>query len=484
MPDWAIPIAYLVAAVLFVVALKRMSSPKTARLGNLLGAVGMAIAIVFTLLTRERDPLTGAAGTFIRDGGWVFILIGAVVGSAVGAFLALSVKMTGMPQMVAMFNGFGGLASGLVVFAEIWRRPAMAFDAAAFGGSLPGEVYYLVIAVALSTLIGWVTFTGSLIAFAKLQEFVVSGRPFTFPMQRLANFGLLGLTVVLIVLWAAFPAQRWLVIPIALLAAAAGVLFTIPIGGADMPVVISLLNSYSGLAACATGFVLQNPGLIIAGSLVGSSGIVLTRIMCVGMNRSLANVLFGAVGGVVAGGGDGEEKRHTSWTPEDAAIALNNASFVVIVPGYGMAVAQAQHAVKDLANLLEQRGVEVKFGIHEVAGRMPGHMNVLLAEAEVPYEKLMDRHETNNELDRADCVIVLGANDVVNPVARKDVASPIKGMPILDVDKAGTVMVIKRSLNPGFAGVDNELFYMDNTAMVFGDGKKTIQAITEAMKAS
>jgi NAD(P) transhydrogenase subunit beta len=390
----------------------------------------------------------------------------------VGAFLALTVPMTGMPQMVAMFNGFGGLASAVVVLAMTWQIPA------AFLGAQDGVVN------GIASLIGWVTFTGSLIAFAKLQEFVLSGRPITFPMQKLANLLVLVALVVLIVIWAIFPEQRWLIIPIAVLASALGVMFTIPIGGADMPVVISLLNSYSGLAAAATGFVLNNYGLIIAGSLVGASGIILTRLMCVAMNRSLANVLFGAVGQVVASADDGTEKRVTSWSAEDAVMAMENASLVVVVPGYGMAVAQAQHVIKEMADLLEERGVTVKFGIHPVAGRMPGHMNVLLAEAEVPYEKLCDMEEINPEFEQADAVLIIGANDVVNPAARHDENSPIYGMPILDVDKAATVMVCKRSLNPGFAGIDNELFYMENTAMLFGDGKKTITEIVSQLKMS
>jgi len=456
-------IAYLLAAVLFVVALKRMASPRTARTGNLIGAAGMCIAIVVTLLA--KDPF----GAFrVHGAGWTFVIIAGLIGTAIGVFLALTVKMTAMPQMVAMFNGFGGLASGLVALAAIWQ-----------GGQVDA---YLATTVGITTLIGWVTFTGSLIAFARLQGFVLSGRPTVFPFQKVANFAALAVVVALIVLLGLFPSQRWLVIPIAVIACGVGAMFTMPIGGADMPVVISLLNSYSGLAACAAGFVLRNPGLIIAGSLVGASGIVLTRIMCHAMNRSLPNVLFAAVGSVVAGPGDGAEKRVTSWTPEDVAMALSDSSLVVIVPGYGMAVAQAQHAVKELSDLLEARGVDVKFGIHEVAGRMPGHMNVLLAEAEVPYEKLCDRQEINAEFDRTDAVLVIGANDVVNPAARHDKTSPIYGMPILDVDKARTVMVCKRTLNPGFAGIDNELFYNENTAMVFGDAKSTVTQVVSILK--
>ncbi len=457
--------AYLFAAVLFVFALKAMSSPKTARRGNAIGAFGMAIAIAITLLSRDFLGI---------GGGWWAVIIAGLVGTGVGAFLALTVKMTGMPQMVAIFNGLGGLASAMVVFSACfnpWNRS-------------PVE---MAVSIGVSSFIGWVTFTGSLVAFARLHEFVLSGRPTLFKMQKVLNFVALATVITLIVLWginADSSGAKLLIVPIAIVSAIVGVLFTIPIGGADMPVVISLLNSYSGLAACATGFVLANPGLIIAGSLVGSSGIVLTRIMCVAMNRSLVNVLFGGVGAIIAGpaGDDGKPKNVTSWTPEDAAMSLEQSQFVIIVPGYGMAVAQAQHAVKELSELLESKGVEVKFGIHEVAGRMPGHMNVLLAEAEVEYDNLLDREEANAEMDRADAVIVLGANDVVNPVARHDKSSPIYGMPILDVDKAGTVMVIKRTLNPGFAGVDNELFYMDNTAMIFGDGKKVITAITSALR--
>jgi len=450
-----IELAYVPAAVLFIFALKAMSSPRTARRGNLIGALGMLVAIVFTLLSRQIVS-------------WPWIIAGLVLGSAIGGYLAMTVKMTGVPQMVAVFNGMGGLASGLVVLVF------------AFTGQFTS---YMALTVGVSTLIGWVTLTGSLVAFAKLQGFVLSGRPVLFRMQKLANLGLLLGSLGLIVLWTFFPAWWWLVIPLLVLACALGIGFTIPIGGGDMPVVISLLNSYSGLAACATGFVLDNSGLIIAGALVGASGIILTRIMCVAMNRSLTNVLFGGVGVVVAGATGGEEpKPVTSWTPQDAAICLENSSHVVIVPGYGMAVAQAQHALRDLADLLGQSGIDVKYGIHEVAGRMPGHMNVLLAEADVPYDQLLDRETVNPDFDHTDAVLVIGANDVVNPAARSDETSPIYGMPILDVDKAGTVMVCKRTLNPGFAGIDNELFYQDNTAMIFGDAKKTITEIIAALK--
>ncbi len=325
------------------------------------------------------------------------------------------------------------------------------------------------------------TFTGSLVAFAKLQGMFVSGRPVVFPFQKIVNFAMLALCVGLIVLLAIYPSHRWLIVPIALLSCALGVLFVIPIGGADMPVVISLLNSYSGLAAAATGFVLGNTGLIIAGALVGASGIVLTRLMCHAMNRSLANVLFAAVGKVSAVAGP-ERPPVKGYTPADAAMVLDSASLVIVVPGYGLAVAQAQHAVKELADLLADRGVTVKYGIHPVAGRMPGHMNVLLAEAEVPYDQLCDIDEINPEFERADAALILGANDVVNPAARYDKTSPIYGMPILNADKARVTMICKRSLRPGFSGIDNELFYEDGTMMIFGDAKQTVMQIIAAIK--
>ena len=468
--------AYLAAAVLFVVALKAMASPKTARRGNLIGAVGMLIAIGVTLVARDEANIR----SLIEGNGWTFVIIGVVAGSLVGAFLALTVKMTGMPQMVAMFNGFGGLASGLVVFAEIWRKDA-SFFADSFNHP---EAVTLAVTVGISTLIGWVTFTGSVIAFAKLQEFVISGKPVTFPLQKIANLLVLAACVGAIVVWGFAPEMRGLIIPLALLASAFGVMFVIPIGGADMPVVISLLNSYSGLAACATGFVLNNPGLIIAGSLVGASGIVLTRLMCKAMNRSLANVLFAAVGSKVADIDTERQKSVKRYTGEDGAMILANADSVIFGPGYGLAVAQAQHILKELADLLESRGTTVKYGIHPVAGRMPGHMNVLLAEADVPYEQLCDLDTINPEFENTDAVVTIGANDVINPAARTDEDSPIYGMPILDVDKARTVMIIKRSLSPGFAGIDNDLFYDDKTLMLFGDGKAMLTDLVAALKES
>jgi NAD(P) transhydrogenase subunit beta len=451
-------LSYLVAAILFIFALKALSSPRTARRGNAVGALGMLVAVVCTLLSRGMQ--------------WEWIIVGLAIGVVAGATLALTVKMTAMPQMVAMLNGFGGLASAAVVIAEFWRGPA-------------STDLYFVITVAISTLIGWITFTGSMVAFAKLQGVVVPGRPVVFPLQKVANFGTLLVTIGLIVLLCYFPTYRAILVPVALLSAGLGVLFVIPIGGADMPVVICLLNSYSGLAAAATGFVLGNAGLIIAGALVGASGIILTQLMCRAMNRSLANVLFGAVGTEGGEGGDaaGEERRVTSWTAQDVALALDSAALVVICPGYGMAVAQAQHAIKEMTDLLTKKGVRVVFGIHPVAGRMPGHMNVLLAEADVPYDMLLELDAANAELEHADVAFIIGANDVVNPSARTEKGSPIYGMPILNADKARRVVICKRSLRPGFAGVDNALFYADNTAMLFGDAKEMVNEVVKALKA-
>ncbi len=459
-----IDIAYLVAATLFIFGIKRLSSPVTARSGNVLGATGMLLAVVATLLHQEIV-------------GFAWIVVGLVVGGAIGVIAARRVRMTAMPQMVAVLNGLGGGASALIAADEYLRvaegLAAMTVDAA--------------VTAMLSVLIGAVTLTGSLVAFGKLQE-LVTGRAVTYPLQKTTNAILfLGLAVLggwLVVaepspgLFAAFVAGSLLL----------GVLLVIPIGGADMPVVISLLNSYSGLAASAAGFVLRNNVLIIGGALVGASGIILTQIMCRAMNRSLANVLFGAFGAAAdtaggAGTGDGEARMVREVTAEDAAILMGYARSVVIVPGYGLAVAQAQHQVRDLANLLEAQGVDVKYAIHPVAGRMPGHMNVLLAEANVPYDKLWEMERINPEFERTDVALVIGANDVVNPAARSQPDSPLYGMPILDVDRAGHVIVLKRSMNPGFAGIDNALFYQENTRMLFGDAKQSLTALVQEMKA-
>lgn len=457
-----INLAYLIASVLFIVGLKGLAHPRTAVRGNLLGALGMLIAIVVTLLDRS-----------IVD--YRLIIAGFVVGGFIGALFALRVPMTGMPQMVALFNGFGGGASVCVAGAALIE---------AVGAGHVDDLQ-LNIATVASGLIGGVTFWGSLVAFAKLQELkIIPGGTVQVGAIKVLN-AILGLGVVVLGAWLVTnPTETWAYWVIVAISSVLGITLTIGIGGADMPVVIALLNSYSGLAAAATGFVLNNNVLIIAGSLVGASGIILTSIMCKAMNRSLAHVLFGTLS---AGSGPSADDvyagRIKATSSEELAMILETAQRVVIVPGYGMAVAQAQHAVRDLANLLEGRGVEVEFAIHPVAGRMPGHMNVLLAEANVPYEKLKEMDEINPTMETVDVAIVIGANDVVNPVAREP-GSAIAGMPIIDVDKARTVVVIKRSLSPGFAGIPNPLFALDHTLMLFGDGKKmimeTVQAIKEA----
>jgi len=456
-----IQLAYLASAILFIFGLMRMSAAKTAVSGNALAAVGMLVAVIATLLARGVVSYTT-------------ILAGVVVGSAAGVLLATRIQMTAMPQMVALLNGFGGIASLLVASAELLR-----------GGASVSEGSLIVpVAIFLGILIGGITFTGSLIAFAKLQE-LMDGAPITYPGQQVVNGVILIAAIGSGVLIVQDPTDMTAFAVLLGTAALLGVLSVIPIGGADMPVVISLLNSYSGLAACATGFVLGNGGLVISGSLVGSAGIILTKIMCDAMNRSLTNVLFGAFGAAAATGGapgGGPERGPVKgYTPEDAAIVFNSARSAIIVPGYGMAVAQAQHAVRELMDVLEARGVSVRFAIHPVAGRMPGHMNVLLAEANVPYERLVEMEQINSDFGETDVALVIGANDVVNPAAREDATSPIYGMPILDVDYAQHVMVIKRSLNTGFAGIDNPLFYNDNTMMIFGDAKGTTAAMAEAV---
>lgn len=455
-------IAYALAAIFFVFGLKLLASPRTARRGNLLAAGGMLIAVVVTLLSQAQMS-------------YGVIIAGFVVGGLIGLLAARLVPMTGMPEMVALFNGSGGLASALVAMAEYWRA-----------GDLSGHLLDARITIAATLLIGMVTFSGSVIAFMKLRGITIRGvrlgNPLTFPLQHPLNFALLAVVILLGVALAFDPAAQWATILIILLATALGVLMTIPIGGADMPVVVSLLNSYSGLAACAAGFVLKNNGLIISGSLVGASGLILTRIMCVAMNRSLLSVMAGGFGQDVAAAGALAAANRTvrKMDAEEAAMVLEAARRVFIIPGYGMAVAQAQHAVAELAGLLQSRGIEVKYGVHPVAGRMPGHMNVLLAEANVPYEQLADL-ELNAEMDQCDVALVIGANDVVNPDARRP-DSQIAGMPIFDVDRARTVMVCKRSLNPGFAGIENPLFFNDNTVMLFGDAKQMINAIVAELK--
>jgi len=459
----AINFTYLVAAVLLIVGIRRLSAPPTARSGNVIAAIGMTIAIVFTLLDRDIDKY------------WL-IAAGTAVGTVVGVASARLVKMTAIPQMVALFNGVGGGAAALVAASEFHRlAPA--------SGHLAGDD---IGAMLFSALIGSVSFAGSLVAFAKLQE-LLPGRPIVFAGQQAANAALFAAIVACGALAGATENGVWMVL---LLVGALlfGMLLVLPIGGADMPVVISLLNAFTGLAAASTGFVLENTALIIGGTLVGASGTLLTILMGRAMNRSLANVLFGAFGAAPAGGAalaaSTDGKSYREITAEDAAVMLAYANRVVIVPGYGLAVAQAQHAVRELADLLEKRGVDVKYAIHPVAGRMPGHMNVLLAEANVPYPQLFDMEDINPEFPSTDVALVIGANDVTNPAARSAPESPIYGMPILNVDEAANVVVLKRSMSPGFAGIDNELYYNPKTAMLFGDAKSSVEKLVAGVKAT
>ncbi|MEX0761893.1 MAG: NAD(P)(+) transhydrogenase (Re/Si-specific) subunit beta [Dehalococcoidia bacterium] len=453
--------AYIVAAALFILGLKRLGSPATARTGNMMSASAMLIAVVVTLLDRG-----------IVDFTW--IIAGMIAGALIGAVLARKVQMTAMPQMVAVFNGFGGAGSAIVAAAELIRLNDLGLD-------VNPDVSITVMA---STIIGAVTLTGSLIAFGKLQGFVPT-RPVLLPGRNILSGALLIAALALAGWLVVEPDTEYAFAIMAAIALLLGILLVIPIGGADMPVVIALLNSYSGLAAAATGFVLGNNMLIIAGALVGASGLILTRIMTRAMNRSLANVMLGGFGATAtAGAGDGgaDDRVVRSVTPEDAATILGYARSVIFVPGYGLAVAQAQHNVRELADLLKARDIDVKYAIHPVAGRMPGHMNVLLAEANVPYDELLDLDQVNNEFERTDVAVVIGANDVTNPAARTDTSSPIYGMPILNVDQAGSVLVLKRSMASGFAGVENELFYLDKTNMLFGDAKKSVQSLVSEIK--
>ena len=463
---------YLLSACLLIIGLKMLGSPKTAVRGNAIGAVGMLIAAAVALLLGTEAG--GPAGEISQADRLTAIGIGLVAGTLVGIIASQKVQMTAMPQLVALFNGLGGAASALVAVIDLFNKKAE-----------PSIALTVSIPAALSILIGGVTLTGSTIAFAKLQG-LISGRPLVYPLQKTLNLLLL-LGAVASCCWLAIePQDPMPLYCLAGIAAILGVLSVLPIGGADMPVVISLLNSYSGLAASAAGFVLGNNILIIAGSLVGASGLILTKIMCKAMNRSLANVLFGAFGkapeGAAAPPATASGGTVKSGSPDDAAMILDSASLVIIVPGYGMAVAQAQHATREMADLLQKNNCEVKYAIHPVAGRMPGHMNVLLAEADVPYEQLYDMDQINSEFAQADVALVIGANDVTNPAAKTDPSSPIYGMPILDVENAQTVMVLKRSMNPGFAGVDNELYGRDNTMMIFGDAKETVTKIVSGLK--
>ncbi len=448
--DWA----YIAAAILFILGLKLLGKQATARRGNLLSALGMLIAIVATLLVSGLH--------------YQWIVVGLVIGSAIGAIAAQRVQMTAMPEMVALFNGAGGLASLLVGWVEYHNHPAQPLSAA--------------IPTFLAVLIGGVTLTGSVMAYAKLAG-KVQTRPIQFPLQRTVNAGLVLLVFLCGAIFCEYPANSYSIfIFIILLAFVLGVLGVIPIGGADMPVVIALLNSYSGLAAAAAGFIIQNTVLIVAGCLVGASGVILTQIMCKAMNRSIFNVLFAGFGAPSAAGGEAITGEAKAITPESAYYVLEAAQQVVLVPGYGMAVAQAQHVLRELADLLEANGAEVRYAIHPVAGRMPGHMNVLLAEADVPYEQLVEMDAINPTMSTVDVAIVIGANDVVNPAAREDPSSPIYGMPIINVDEARTVFVLKRSMASGFAGIENPLFFKPNTRMLFGDAKASLQALVGEFK--
>ncbi|HUG43132.1 MAG TPA: NAD(P)(+) transhydrogenase (Re/Si-specific) subunit beta [Acidobacteriota bacterium] len=451
---------YILAAFLFALGLKQLSSPATARRGNLLSATAMLIAVGVTLFDQQ-----------IIDFRW--ILGGVLLGATIGLLAARLVAMTAMPEMVALLNGFGGVASLLVG----WGEYVNIMDLGSF----------VAVATFLAVLIGGVTFSGSLIAWAKLRDFWIGnfgiGKPILFRGQQVFNSMLLLAILISGVMFALDPVQGYtpflIVIALALLL---GIMAVIPIGGADMPVVISLLNSYSGLAACAAGFVIQNNILIVAGSMVGAAGLILTSIMCKAMNRSLSNVLFSGFGSVVTAGSDRVEGEVKPISASDSYLLLEASSSVVFVPGYGLAVAQAQHAVRELSDLLENNGCEVRFAIHPVAGRMPGHMNVLLAEADVPYDQLVEMDDINPSMDSVDVCVVIGANDVVNPAAKEDEASPIYGMPIIEVERARTVIVMKRSMATGFAGIENPLFYKSNTRMLFGDAKKSLQALVAEFK--
>jgi H+-translocating NAD(P) transhydrogenase subunit beta len=459
-----VSLLYLIAGVLFILALRGLSSPETSRRGNYLGMTGMAIAVATTLaVARPSDPMT-----------WAMILGGIAVGGGIGAFIARRIPMTAMPELVAAFHSLVGLAAVLVAAAAFYAPEA-------FGIGVPGDIQtQSLIEMSLGVAIGAVTFTGSIIAFLKLSG-RMSGKPILLPARHTLN---IGLAIALVACIAMFCQQQseiyfWAIAALSLLL---GVLIIIPIGGADMPVVISMLNSYSGWAAAGIGFTLANAALIITGALVGSSGAILSYIMCKGMNRSFISVILGGFGGEVAGpAGDGEQKPVKLGSAEDAAFLMKNAGKVIIVPGYGMAVAQAQHALREMVDGLKKNGVEVKYAIHPVAGRMPGHMNVLLAEANVPYDEVFELEDINSEFSQADVVYVIGANDVTNPAAEDDPSSPIYGMPVLQVWKAGTVLFNKRSLASGYAGIDNPLFYRDNTMMVLGDAKKMTEGIAKSI---
>jgi len=456
-------VLYLVAAVLFIMALRGLSNPETSRRGNYLGMGGMAIAIVTTLV------FSSPGGS-----GWLLIILGLGIGGGVGAVIARRVPMTAMPQLVAAFHSLVGLAAVLVAAGALYAPQA-------FGIGTVGTIHAAsLVEMSLGVAIGAVTFTGSIIAFLKLDG-RMSGAPIMLPARHMVNLGLVILLVILVIIFCASESHTlfWM---IALLSLAIGILIIIPIGGADMPVVVSMLNSYSGWAAAGIGFTLGNTALIIVGALVGSSGAILSYIMCKAMNRSFISVILGGFGGeTMIAGGEEETRPVKRGSAEDAAFIMKNSSKVIIVPGYGMAVAQAQHALREMADTLKEEGVDVKYAIHPVAGRMPGHMNVLLAEANVPYDEVFELEDINSEFATADVAFVIGANDVTNPSAKTDPQSPIYGMPILDVENAGTVLFIKRGMASGYAGVQNELFFRDNTMMLFSDAKKMVENIVKAM---
>ncbi len=457
-------IAYLISGALFILALRGLSSPETSRRGNMLGMGGMALAVLVTLyLAGVRDALT-----------WVMIIGGVAVGGTIGAIIARRIPMTAMPQLVAAFHSLVGMAAVLVAASALYTPEAYGI------GTVGSVKVSSLIEMSLGLAIGAITFTGSVVAFTKLQG-LVSGAPVTFPGQHPLN-ALLGLTMIGLIVWLCATESHTAFWALAVLAFVLGVLIIIPIGGADMPVVISMLNSYSGWAAAGIGFTLENTALIITGALVGSSGAILSYIMCKGMNRSFFSVILGGFGGETSAAAEGrtDTRPVKQGSAEDAAFIMKNAGSVIIVPGYGMAVAQAQHALREMVDVLKENGVRVKYAIHPVAGRMPGHMNVLLAEANVPYDEVFELDDINSEFAQTDVAFVIGANDVTNPAAKTDPSSPIFGMPVLDVEKARTVLFVKRSLASGYAGIDNELFFRDNTMMLFADAKKMVEEIVKA----
>jgi len=454
-----LPYIYLLAALGFILAIKWMSHPSTARRGVIIGELGMVLAVVGTLL--RSDVVEGDQYL------WIFLAL--AIGSAIGAPLAYLMPMTSVPQLTALSHAFGALASALIGTVEYYRIQPTGFTM----GALAAE-----------TLLGYLTTTASIIAFGKLQE-ILPTRPLTYKGQNIVSLGVLAMTVILAAVMVVSPGESWMFPAFIVLSLLFGILLVTPIGGADMPTVIALLNSSAGVAAAAMGFVLDNKLLIIAGALNGTAGLLLSMIMCKAMNRSFINVLFGAFGQVQTGAaGSAVQRPVRSATPEEAAAILDSASSVIIIPGYGMAVAQAQHKIRELYDMLTRKGVNVRFAIHPVAGRMPGHMNVLLAEADIPYDKLLEMDEINQDFPVTDVALVVGANDVVNPLARSDQASPISGMPILDADRARTVMIIKRGMSPGFAGIDNELYYLDKTLMLFGDAKGFVGSMVKELGSS